>query len=214
MDRRSSTRDAAEPSLRSLRSPALLRWAQVELERPGGWVLFGEVERFGRDRLWTEAPGLWVVARSARVVDGAVDDEQGDVNAFGRQLPGERLGEAALRGLGGSKGGRLRATPERGGGADHDDPAVPLAAHVGQHALNAGEQAERVDSEGLLELRRRELVRALPHAGAGVVDEDCGSALLGADGIIAASLDYETIGSRSAMLMVTALGTAVRLRKK
>ena len=38
--------------------------------------------------------------------------------------------------------------------------------------------------------------------------------LLGADGIIAASLDYETIGSRSAMLMVTALGTAVRLRKK
>ncbi len=38
--------------------------------------------------------------------------------------------------------------------------------------------------------------------------------LLGADAVIAANLDYETIGSRSAMLMVTAVGTAVRLRKK
>ncbi|HUV32980.1 MAG TPA: YbjQ family protein [Devosiaceae bacterium] len=38
--------------------------------------------------------------------------------------------------------------------------------------------------------------------------------VLGADAVIGAALDYETIGSRGAMLMVTVAGTAVRLRKK
>ena len=37
--------------------------------------------------------------------------------------------------------------------------------------------------------------------------------LLGADAVVGVSLDYETVGSRGAMLMVTATGTAVRLRK-
>lgn len=37
--------------------------------------------------------------------------------------------------------------------------------------------------------------------------------LLGADAIVGVSLDYETVGSRGAMLMVNASGTAVRLRK-
>jgi uncharacterized protein YbjQ (UPF0145 family) len=37
--------------------------------------------------------------------------------------------------------------------------------------------------------------------------------LKGGDAVIGVSLDYETIGSRGAMLMVTAAGTAVRLRK-
>ncbi len=37
--------------------------------------------------------------------------------------------------------------------------------------------------------------------------------LLGADAIVGVSLDFETIGSRGAMLMVTAAGTAVKLRK-
>ena len=37
--------------------------------------------------------------------------------------------------------------------------------------------------------------------------------LLGADGVIGVSFDYETIGGRGAMLMVTATGTAVRFRK-
>ena len=36
---------------------------------------------------------------------------------------------------------------------------------------------------------------------------------LGADAVVGVSLDYETIGSRAAMIMVTAAGTAVRLRK-
>lgn len=35
----------------------------------------------------------------------------------------------------------------------------------------------------------------------------------GGDGVIGVSMDYETIGSRGAMIMVTAAGTAVRLRK-
>jgi uncharacterized protein YbjQ (UPF0145 family) len=35
----------------------------------------------------------------------------------------------------------------------------------------------------------------------------------GGNAVIGVSLDYETIGSRSAMIMVTAAGTAVRLRK-
>lgn len=37
--------------------------------------------------------------------------------------------------------------------------------------------------------------------------------LKGADAVIGVSLDYETIGSRGAMIMVTAAGTAVRIRK-
>jgi uncharacterized protein YbjQ (UPF0145 family) len=37
--------------------------------------------------------------------------------------------------------------------------------------------------------------------------------LLGADGVIGVSFDYETIGGRGAMLMVTATGTAVRFHK-
>ena len=36
---------------------------------------------------------------------------------------------------------------------------------------------------------------------------------LGADGVIGISVDFEVIGSRGAMVMVTATGTAVRLRK-
>ncbi len=38
--------------------------------------------------------------------------------------------------------------------------------------------------------------------------------LKGADGIIGVSVDFEVIGGRGAMIMVTSLGTAVRLRKK
>ncbi len=37
--------------------------------------------------------------------------------------------------------------------------------------------------------------------------------LLGADAVIGISMDYETIGARSAMIMVTATGTAVKIRK-
>ncbi|UJQ95772.1 heavy metal-binding domain-containing protein [Mariluticola halotolerans] len=37
--------------------------------------------------------------------------------------------------------------------------------------------------------------------------------LKGADAVIGISLDYETIGSRGAMIMVTTSGTAVRLRR-
>jgi uncharacterized protein YbjQ (UPF0145 family) len=36
---------------------------------------------------------------------------------------------------------------------------------------------------------------------------------LGADAVIGISVDFEVIGSRGAMVMVTATGTAVRLRK-
>lgn len=37
--------------------------------------------------------------------------------------------------------------------------------------------------------------------------------LLGADGVVGISFDYETIGGRGAMLMVTATGTAIRFKK-
>lgn len=37
--------------------------------------------------------------------------------------------------------------------------------------------------------------------------------LLGADAVVGVSLDYETLGARAAMIMVTAAGTAVRIRK-
>ena len=36
---------------------------------------------------------------------------------------------------------------------------------------------------------------------------------MGADAIVGLQLDFEVIGSRGAMIMVTAVGTAVRLRK-
>ena len=36
---------------------------------------------------------------------------------------------------------------------------------------------------------------------------------MGADGVVGLTLDYEVIGSRGAMIMVTAVGTAVRLKK-
>jgi uncharacterized protein YbjQ (UPF0145 family) len=36
---------------------------------------------------------------------------------------------------------------------------------------------------------------------------------LGADAVVGLQLDFEVIGARSAMIMVTAVGTAVRLRK-
>ena len=36
---------------------------------------------------------------------------------------------------------------------------------------------------------------------------------LGADAIVALQLDFEVIGARGAMIMVTAVGTAVRLKK-
>ena len=37
--------------------------------------------------------------------------------------------------------------------------------------------------------------------------------MMGADAVIGVDLDYETVGARGAMLMVTCSGTAVRLRK-
>ena len=36
---------------------------------------------------------------------------------------------------------------------------------------------------------------------------------LGADAVIGVDIDFEVIGSRGAMIMVTAIGTAVRLKK-
>lgn len=46
------------------------------------------------------------------------------------------------------------------------------------------------------------------------LEEMCDRARVkGADGVVGITLDYETIGSRGAMIMVTAAGTAVRLRK-
>jgi uncharacterized protein YbjQ (UPF0145 family) len=36
---------------------------------------------------------------------------------------------------------------------------------------------------------------------------------LGADGVVGLGIDFEVIGGRGAMVMVTAVGTAVRLRK-
>jgi uncharacterized protein YbjQ (UPF0145 family) len=36
---------------------------------------------------------------------------------------------------------------------------------------------------------------------------------MGADGVVGLQLDFEVIGGRGAMLMVTAVGTAVRLKK-
>lgn len=36
---------------------------------------------------------------------------------------------------------------------------------------------------------------------------------LGADGVVGLDVDFEVIGGRGAMIMVTAIGTAVRLRK-
>jgi uncharacterized protein YbjQ (UPF0145 family) len=36
---------------------------------------------------------------------------------------------------------------------------------------------------------------------------------LGADGVVGLSIDFEVIGGRGAMIMVTAVGTAVRIRK-
>lgn len=36
---------------------------------------------------------------------------------------------------------------------------------------------------------------------------------LGADAVIAVDIDFEVLGGRGAMIMVTAVGTAVRLRK-
>ena len=39
----------------------------------------------------------------------------------------------------------------------------------------------------------------------------CGEAILGANAIIGMDLDYETVGSGGAMLMVSASGTAVRI---
>lgn len=37
--------------------------------------------------------------------------------------------------------------------------------------------------------------------------------IMGADAVVGISLDYETVGNRGSMLMVTASGTAVRLEK-
>ncbi|MBI4922280.1 MAG: YbjQ family protein [Devosia nanyangense] len=37
---------------------------------------------------------------------------------------------------------------------------------------------------------------------------------LGADAVVGLSIDFEVIGGRGAMMMVTTIGTAVRLRKK
>ena len=36
---------------------------------------------------------------------------------------------------------------------------------------------------------------------------------LGADAVVGLNIDFEVIGSRGAMIMVTAVGTAVRLKK-
>ena len=36
---------------------------------------------------------------------------------------------------------------------------------------------------------------------------------MGADGVVGLNIDFEVIGSRGAMIMVTAVGTAVRLKK-
>src|SRR5688572_12039178 len=87
--------------------PRFFERAKIELEGPGGAILLGEVQGFGSDGFGAQALGVGRVGGCARVADGAVDDEQRHVDAFGRELACQRLGEAALRGLRGGEGGGL-----------------------------------------------------------------------------------------------------------
>ncbi|HEY8595591.1 MAG TPA: YbjQ family protein [Devosiaceae bacterium] len=55
----------------------------------------------------------------------------------------------------------------------------------------------------------------LAKARQSALDEMCDRArVMGANAVVGISLDYETIGGRGAMLLVTGTGTAVRMRKR
>lgn len=54
-------------------------------------------------------------------VDAAVDDGEGDVDALGAELAGQRLGEGALGELAGGEGGEAGGAADGGGGAGDDE---------------------------------------------------------------------------------------------
>ena len=74
------------------------------------------------------------------------------------------------------------------------DVMATVTDYVGGRSAAYEEEVGRARESALDELRDRARVK-------------------GADAVVGVSLDYETIGSRGAMIMVTASGTAVKLRK-
>ena len=90
---------------------------------------------------------------------------------LGAEVAGECLGQAALRGLGGGKGGRGGAAAEGGGGARHGNDTAPACHHLGADELSRSEQAERVDLPAAAKLLVSDRVVALEYAAARVVDQ-------------------------------------------
>lgn len=95
----------------------------------------------GAHGIWAQqAIGLPVVNLGLEVgqagdVDGAVDDDVGDVDAAGAELAGQRLGEGALGELAGGEVGEPDAAAQRGRGAGDEE-----GGRVGGRSVDAGQE--------------------------------------------------------------------------
>ena len=99
-----------------------------------------------------------------------------DLNAFGRPLVGESLGELGNATFAGGVGGDADASLEAEKGGDVDDFAVPAGNHVASGELGELEGASEVDLKDVIPVFENDLFGCGAVDGACVVDEDVDAA--------------------------------------
>ena len=116
-----------------------------------------------------------------RSADDAVDDNERDVDSRRPEMTRHRISERALRHLALSERRRAGRAPPRGRGPDHDNGALPSAAHRRDHLPGGEEQAKRVDPPGALEVLRLDLFDIPPDARACIEYQHIDIAEIGSD---------------------------------
>src|SRR5260370_41569849 len=107
------------------RSECLDPGPQLDLQGPGATRLAQHFEIGLGDRVGVERAVRAVVRVGAPgAAHPAIDDEMGDVDAFGAELPSGALGEAAQGELAHREGGGMGGALDAGAGAGEEDGAL------------------------------------------------------------------------------------------
>src|SRR4029077_6902898 len=132
-------------------SPRLRERPDLDVERPRGPLLLGDVPRLlgDRGRLDEEKVSRRLRSHGSRPfeVDDGVNHDIRDVHAFRSDLASHRLGEDPLRRLGRCKAGELRLPSQRRRVPCDDDGSFPRVDHRGRQSPGQMEKRHRVDLE-------------------------------------------------------------------
>ena len=106
-----------------------------------------------------------------RQIDDRIDHDVGDVHPLRPEVARHRLGQDALRRLGGREAGEVRLSTQRRRVAGRDDGAGTRLDHRRREPAGEMQQPHDVDAEVLLEHRRVEVEKVRERAADGIVDQ-------------------------------------------